>query len=190
MGKSHLMKKTICVFCGARSGHHKAYEQAAKKLGEIFAKNNIRLAYGGASIGLMGAISQSTLNHGGEVIGVIPQPIVELEVAANNLTELIIVSDMHQRKQKLHELSQGFICMPGGLGTLDEFFETATWKQLGYHHKPIGFLNTRSFYNPLFENIKHIEREGFLNENDINSLILEENPEKLTQEIISNFSPL
>lgn len=173
------MVKSICVFCGAREGKNPLYKQQAFELGKLLAQKNIRLIYGGASIGMMGAVAEGCLSNGGLVEGVIPQSILELEVAATNLTKLHIVNSMHERKQKMHELSDGFICLPGGMGTLDEFFETSTWKQLSYHKKPIGFLNTANFYDPLFINLRHLEKEGFVYPDDINSLFLESSPEKL-----------
>lgn len=177
--------KSICIFCGARDGKNPFYRQQAIELGKLLAQNNIRLVYGGASIGLMGAVAEGCLEASGEVVGIIPQSIVELEVASNNLSELIIVESMHERKQKMHELSDGFICLPGGLGTLDEFFETATWKQLGYHKKPIAFLNTNRFYDPLFLNLRHQEREGFVTSSDIDTLILESEPKTLIDKMVN-----
>lgn len=178
--------KSICVFCGARDGNNPFYRQQAIELGKLLAQNNIRLIYGGASIGIMGAVAEGCLGAGGEVVGIIPQSIVELEVASKNLSELIIVESMHERKQKMHELSDGFVCLPGGLGTLDEFFETATWKQLGYHKKPVAFLNTNRFYDPLFLNLRHQEREGFVTSSDIDTLILESEPKTLIDKMVNN----
>ena len=166
------MKKAICVFCGARDGLNPAYISQAKQFGAALAKNNITLVYGGASIGVMGAVAQGCLDGGGEVIGVIPQAIIDLEVAATNLTQIHIVNNMHERKQKMHDLSDGFVCLPGGIGTLDEFFETATWKQLKYHQKPIGFLDTNNYYSNLFQTLRFMQKEGFVFEADINSLHL------------------
>lgn len=177
------MKKSICIFCGARDGINPYYKQQAMELGKILAQNDIRLIYGGASIGIMGAVAQGALDNGGEVIGIIPESILELEVAATNLSKMYVVKTMHERKQKMHELSDAFICLPGGMGTLDEFFETSTWKQLQYHNKPIGFLNTNRFYDPLFLNLHHMEREGFVSSTDITSVILESKPEILFQKM-------
>lgn len=177
------MIKSICVFCGARDGVNPVYKEQAYELGKILAENQIRLIYGGASIGVMGAVAQGCLDNGGTVEGIIPQSILELEVASDKLSELHIVNSMHERKQKMHDLSDAFICLAGGMGTLDEFFETSTWKQLGYHKKTIGFLNTNNFYDPMFANLRHLETEGFVYPKDVDSLILESDPKKLINQL-------
>lgn len=129
--------KTIAVFCGSSSGSNPAYLEGAKKLGEALAERELTLVYGGASVGLMGAVADSVLENGGKVIGVIPQSLVDKEIAHASLTDLYIVNSMHERKAKMSELSDGFIAMPGGSGTLEEFFEVFTWAQLGYHQKAL-----------------------------------------------------
>jgi len=137
--------KRVCVFCGSSPGAEPTYAQAARNLGSILAKSGIGLVYGGASVGLMAEIANAAMQAHGEVIGVIPRSLVEKEVAHGGLTDLRVVDSMHQRKALMAELSDGFIAMPGGLGTLEEFFEVLTWAQLGMHTKPCGLLNVGGF---------------------------------------------
>ncbi len=133
--------KRICVFCGSSPGARLEYARAARELADLLIKRNIGLVYGGARVGIMGEIASAVLKQGGEVIGVIPQELVEKEVAFTELTDLRIVGSMHERKALMAELSDGFIALPGGLGTIEEFFEVLTWAQLGLHRKPCGLLN-------------------------------------------------
>ena len=143
--------KSICVYCGSSASNEPAYIEAGKNLGKLLGESGQRLVYGGASIGIMGAIADATLEAGGEVLGVMPNSLVELEVQHEGLTELIVVDSMHERKAKMVEQSDGFIALPGGFGTLDELFETLTWAQLGYHDKPVGVLNVSGYFDALFE---------------------------------------
>ena len=152
----------ICVFCGSRPGRRPEYVQAARELGRLLAERNIGLVYGGASVGVMGAVADAVLSGGGEVIGVIPQALVQPEVAHDHLTDLRIVASMHERKALMAELSDAVIALPGGLGTFEELFETLTWSQLGIHRKAFGFLNTGGFYNTLLGLIEHAIEEGFV----------------------------
>lgn len=152
----------IAVFCGANTGTDPAILQAARTMGRTIAERGMGVVYGGGHVGLMGAVADAALEAGGKVIGVIPGFMVEKELAHQALTELIIVRDMHERKMRMHELSQAVIALPGGFGTMDEVFELLTWRQLGLHAKPIGVLNVNDFYAPLLEQVARMERDGFL----------------------------
>ena len=152
----------IVVFCGSGEGNRNCYREAAYLLGATLAALNIRLVYGGAKIGLMGAVADAALSAGGEVTGVIPGFLCTKEIAHPGLTELIMVDNMHERKLKMHELSDGVIALPGGWGTMEELFEMLTWAQLGLHTRPIGLLNTNHYYDPLVALCDTMVREGFL----------------------------
>jgi uncharacterized protein (TIGR00730 family) len=154
--------KRICVFCGSNRGARPAYTDAARALGELFAREGITLVYGGGSVGLMGEIADATLAAGGDVIGVIPRPLWDREVGHRGLTDLRIVESMHERKTLMSELSDAFIAMPGGLGTFEEIFEIWTWAQLGMHRKPVGFLNVDDYYSPLVTFLDRAVAEGFM----------------------------
>ncbi|MFE4426536.1 TIGR00730 family Rossman fold protein [Peribacillus butanolivorans] len=156
--------KTLAVFCGSSKGASTVYLEAAKKLGKELAKRNITLVYGGACVGIMGAVADSVLEAGGKVIGVMPSFLEKREISHKNLTELIVVDSMHERKAKMAELADGFIALPGGPGTLEEFFEIFTWAQLGLHHKPCGLLNINHYYDPLVALFNHMSDEQFLHE--------------------------
>ncbi|MFB6804624.1 TIGR00730 family Rossman fold protein [Peribacillus butanolivorans] len=156
--------KTLAVFCGSSKGASTVYLEAAKKLGKELAKRNITLVYGGACVGIMGAVADSVLEAGGKVIGVMPSFLEKREISHKNLTELIVVDSMHERKAKMGELADGFIALPGGPGTLEEFFEIFTWAQLGLHHKPCGLLNINHYYDPLVALFNHMSDEQFLHE--------------------------
>ncbi len=165
--------KKICVYCGSSKGDKPLYLDAAKQLGAMIAKNDIQLVYGGGKTGLMGMIAKSCLENGGKVVGVISENIIELEVAHDNLTELITVETMHQRKSKMVDISDAFIALPGGIGTMEEAFEVFTWIQLGLIEKPIGFLNINGFFDHLFKFMGHIVNEGFLRNEHLERLIAE-----------------
>lgn len=154
--------KKLCVFCGSASGNHPKYVELGKIIGEMLVKNNVALVYGGASIGLMGAIADSVLSNGGKVIGVIPKALVDYEVAHEGLSELFVVDNMHQRKQLMYDNADAFLSLPGGMGTLDEMFEVLTWTQLKYHQKPSYILNFEGFYDSLLSYLKHSNAEGFV----------------------------
>ena len=154
--------KQICVFCGSNSGVNRAFGEVAGEVGEFFAKRGITLIYGGGRIGLMGMIADSVLANGGKVIGVIPSSLAEKEVAHQGLTELHVVRSMHERKAMMAELSDGFIAMPGGFGTFEEFCEIITWAQLGFHPKPCGLLNVEGFYDHLIALFDHAAAESFI----------------------------
>ena len=152
----------LCVFCGSSPGRHPAYLAAAAELGTVLAKRRIGLVYGGASIGLMGAVADAARAAGGEVIGVIPRALVEFEVAHTGLADLRIVASMHERKALMAELSEGFVALPGGIGTLEELFEVWTWGQLGSHRKPCALLNVAGFYDRLLGFLDFVADEAFL----------------------------
>lgn len=156
--------KSIAIFCGSSEGFNDIYKDTAYELGAILAERNIRLVYGGAKVGVMGAVAEGALQNNGRVIGVIPRFLRTKEVAHEGLTEMILTETMHERKLKMHELSDGIIAMPGGWGTMEELFEMMTWAQLGLHPKPIGILNTNGFYEPLLALFNNMIEEGFLKE--------------------------
>ncbi len=156
------MKKNLCVFCGSAQGNSERYVQQAQKVGELLASLNVGLVYGGATVGVMGAIADSVLSQGGHVIGVIPKSLVEYEVAHYKVTKLHIVEGMHERKKMMYDFSDAFLVLPGGMGTLDEMFEILTWSQLKLHNKPIYILNEFGFYDHLLKYIQHSHEEGFI----------------------------
>ncbi len=163
----------ICVFCGSSEGNDSGIIETASHLGSVFVEENITLVYGAAKIGIMGIIAQSMLDQKGSVIGIIPQFLKKKEVVHLGLTELITTENMHDRKLKMQELSDGFITLPGGLGTLEELFEILTWLQLGLHSKPIGLLNTNGFFDPLLESLETMVRKGFLKMENYELLLVE-----------------
>jgi len=169
----------ICVFCGSNEGNDNGIIEVAEKLGKTFAKNNITLVYGAAKIGVMGIVAKSALKKKGKVIGVIPEFLKYKEVVHLGLTELITTQNMHERKLKLQEISNGFIALPGGIGTLEELFEIFTWLQLGLHSKPIGLLNINHFYDDLINLLETMVRKGFLTMDNYELLIVDENIDNL-----------
>lgn len=173
----------IAVFCGARAGVWQDYQQAAVELGRVLAERQIGLVYGGASIGLMGAVADAVLEHGGEAYGVMPDVLHEMEIAHPSLTAFYKVADMHQRKAKMAQLADAFLVMPGGIGTMDEFFEAWTWRQLGYHNHPIGLLNTRDYFNPLLQFIDQMVQQHFLKDVHQQSLHIETSAEALVTQL-------
>jgi uncharacterized protein (TIGR00730 family) len=152
----------VCVFCGSSPGHDPVYVAAARELGTVIAARGIGLVYGGASVGLMGALADAVLAAGGEVIGVLPRALDDREIAHRGLTELRIVTSMHERKAQMAELADAFIALPGGLGTLEELFEAWTWSQLGLHQKACGILNVLGFFTPLLGFLDHATAAGFI----------------------------
>lgn len=156
--------KSICIFCGSATGNDPEFHRIAEETGKYFADNNIRLIYGGGNVGLMGVVSNTVMKSGGETTGVIPQFMMNKEIANFNITELIEVRSMHERKAKMADLADGFVVLPGGIGTMDEFFEIWTWKQLKLHSKPIGILNFNGYYDPLLNFIKDMISQGFLSQ--------------------------
>ncbi|MDQ3057484.1 MAG: TIGR00730 family Rossman fold protein [Pseudomonadota bacterium] len=154
--------KSVCVYCGSNAGSKPIYAERAIALGSELARQNIRLVYGGGNVGLMGIVADAVLGGGGEVTGVIPQQLVDREVAHRGVTQLEIVSSMHERKARMFDLSDGFIALPGGFGTLDEMFEMLTWRQLGLGDKPCAFLDVDGFYTPLIAMMDRMVEERFL----------------------------
>ena len=171
--------KTITVFCGSSSGRNPEYAFEAHRLGEILAGKNIHLVYGGAQVGLMGAVADGALSKGGKVTGVIPRFLGSREIAHTGLSELLFVETMHDRKRRMYELSDGFIALPGGLGTMEEFWEMCTWAQLGLHRKPIGLLNVLGFYDHLVALLNHMVKEGLLKENNRKIILVSADMEDL-----------
>jgi uncharacterized protein (TIGR00730 family) len=154
--------KTVCVYCGSGSGSNPRFVEAAIGLGKEFAENNIRLVYGGGSVGLMGAVAKSVLDHGGTVTGIIPDFLANRERMNPNLTELVITPDMHERKRLMFERSDAFVALPGGVGTLEELVEQMTWQQLGRHTKPVLLANIDSFWEPLIALLTHMRANQFI----------------------------
>ena len=179
----------ICVFCGSRPGSRPEYLEAARELGRLLAERRIGLVYGGASVGLMGALASAVLGGGGEVIGVIPEALVQRELAHDHLTELRIVGSMHERKALMAELSDAAIALPGGFGTLEELFEIITWSQLGIHRKPIGVLNVQGFYDGLISLVAHTSAEGFVPEQHRQLVLAAAEPGVLLDLIIRHDPP-
>ncbi|WP_243370268.1 TIGR00730 family Rossman fold protein [Microvirga solisilvae] len=173
----------LCVFCGSSAGQDPVYMETARLLGEALAKNGIELVYGGASVGLMGAVADAVLAHGGHVIGVMPQALVDKEIAHTGLSDLRVVGSMHERKALMAELSDGFIALPGGLGTFEELFEVWTWAQLGYHKKPCALLNVAGFYDKLAGFLDDVVERGFVKPIHRAMLIVRDEPEALIDAI-------
>ncbi|REC46850.1 LOG family protein [Chryseobacterium pennipullorum] len=171
--------KSITVFCGSSFGTDKIYEDQAYLLGQTLAKQNIQLIYGGSQTGLMGTIANGALSENGKVTGVLPHFLLSKEIAHKHLTELILVETMHERKTKMSDLCDGVIVLPGGYGTLEEFFEMITWAQLGLHKKPIGILNIDGFYNDLIKLVQNMVDKGFLKQVNSDMLLVSSNINEL-----------
>ncbi|WP_339731226.1 TIGR00730 family Rossman fold protein [uncultured Gimesia sp.] len=175
--------KSICVFCGSKSGSDQQYQQAAIELGRLMAQRSITLVYGGGSVGLMGVIADAVLESGGQVIGVIPRQLATRELIHPGVKEMHIVEDMHTRKAKMSECSDAFIAMPGGFGTLEELFEVVSWVQLGIYSKPIGLLNTTGFYDPLLNMVEHCIESEFIKPKYRDLIIADDNPSTLIEHL-------
>jgi uncharacterized protein (TIGR00730 family) len=173
----------MCVFCGSSSGSRPAYAEAARALGEALARRGLGLVTGGGRVGLMGVITDAAMGAGGEVIGVIPEALAAKEVAHAGLTELRVVGSMHERKAIMAELSDGFVALPGGFGTLEEFFEVLTWAQLGLHPKPCALLNVAGYYDPLLSLLDHAVAEGFVKPIHRALVLVEAEPERLLERV-------
>jgi len=178
----------ICIYCGSSPGRLNAYASAAFSLAESLVSRNIRLVYGGASIGIMGMVADQVLKLGGQVIGVIPKALAHKEVAHHHLTELHVTQSIHERKMLMAELSDGFIALPGGIGTLEELFEIWTWAQLGFHRKPCGLLNVEGYYDSLITFLDHVLAEQFVKKHHHAMLIVEANPDALLDRYV-NYQP-
>lgn len=175
------MIKSICVYCGSATGVSPAYANAARALAAEMVKRDIALVYGGGNVGLMGIIATEVLHLGGQVTGVIPTALLDKELGHDGLTKLHVVKDMHERKALMAELSDGFIAMPGGMGTMEELFEVLTWSQLGFHVKPIGILNVEGFYDGLISFLEHMVNQGFLSARQAMLMMSEHKPEQLLE---------
>ncbi len=173
----------ISVFCGSKTGHQACYAEAALQLGLAFKQANLGLVYGGSKIGLMGILADTLLQAGGEVIGVMPVSLANVELAHEQLSALHIVDGMHERKALMADLSDAVILMPGGIGSLDEFFEMVTWAQLGYHKKPLAILNVDNYYSALLQFLDHAVDQGFLSLNHKQMILVEDNPMVLVEKI-------
>ena len=180
----------LCVFAGSSPGANPNYLRQAQKLGALLAKRKIGLVYGGASVGLMGALADAVLEGGGEVIGVIPKSLLAREVAHKPLSDLRIVNSMHERKATMAQLSEGFIAVPGGIGTLEEIFEIWTWGQLGEHEKPCALLNTDNYYSPLLVFIDQVVTEAFLRPAHREMLLVDADPERLLDRMNTYVPPI
>jgi uncharacterized protein (TIGR00730 family) len=178
----------VCVFCGSSPGARPEYADAAGAVGRLLAGSGITLVYGGASVGLMGVLADATLQAGGRVIGVIPRALVNQEIAHTGLTELRVVESMHERKAEMADLSDGFLALPGGLGTLEELFEIWTWGNLGYHQKPCGLLNTSEYYTSLLKFVDDMVVEKFVRETQRGMLIVDRDADTLLR-AMAEFKP-
>lgn len=181
--------KRLCVFCGSSHGANVAYAEAAKNLGSEFARHGVALVYGGGNVGLMGVIADAVLAGGGEVIGVIPESLIAKELGHRGIQDLRVVKTMHERKAMMAELSDGFIAMPGGIGTFEEFFEIVTWAQLGFHSKPCALLNVNGFYDPLLHLIDHAIAEHFVKPKQRDLVLVEPDFSKLLERMAHHHVP-
>ncbi len=173
----------ICVFCGTNAGSRPDYSAAARELGALLAEEGIELVYGGASVGIMGELADSVQEHGGHVTGIIPQQLIQKEEAHRGIPDLIVVASMHQRKSQMADMSDGFIALPGGIGTLEGFFEILTWGQLGIHSKPCGVLNVAGYFDGLTGFLDHAVKEGFLTEAHRATIIVESDSRRLLDQM-------
>jgi uncharacterized protein (TIGR00730 family) len=181
--------RAACVFCGSQPGARPEYTTAARAFGVLLAQSGIRVVYGAGNVGLMGVLADAALAAGGEVIGVIPQQLVDRELAHRGLTELRIVSSMHERKALMAELSDAFVALPGGLGTFEELCEVLTWSQLGIHSKPCGCLNVLDYYTPLARMLDHAVTEGFLRPEYRRIPIIETDADRLLERLMRRSRP-
>nr|WP_157452582.1 TIGR00730 family Rossman fold protein [Chloroherpeton thalassium] len=181
--------KSICVFCGSNLGGKPEYKEATQAFGKLLARKNIRLIYGGGNVGLMGIIASSVMEAGGEVVGVIPKFLADKELAHTDVSKLHVVGSMHERKALMADLSDGFVALPGGIGTLEEIFEVFTWAQLGLHEKPCAVLNVAGFYDHLYTFLQNTVEMRFMKAPNLDMLILESDAEKMLERMKSYRSP-
>lgn len=181
--------RALCVFCGASPGARPEYVAAGEALGRHLAARGIALVYGGGSIGMMGAVARAALGGGGRVIGVIPERLERKELAQKGLTELHVVGSMHERKAMMADRSDAFVALPGGYGTLEEFFEVLTWAQLGFHHKPVALMNTLGFFDPLYALLDHMVSEGFVRPQHRGMVLTADAPAPLLEVILAYRPP-
>lgn len=181
--------QNLCVYCGSNSGRQPVYLEQARAFGRELARRGIGLVYGGASVGIMGAVADAVLAEGGRVVGIIPEALVRKELAHHNLTELQVVPSMHVRKTRMAELADGFVALPGGAGTLEEIFETWTWAQLGMHQKPCGLLNVAGYYDQLAGFLDHTVQEAFMRPQHRAMLAVESDPAALLDRLAAYEPP-
>lgn len=182
--------KRVCVFCGSKVGINTTYKHLAIALGEKLVENNLQLVYGGGGIGLMGVLADTVIKNNGIATGVIPRFLADKELGHQDISELIMVNSMHERKQKMAELADGFIALPGGFGTLEELFEILTWQQLRLINKPIGILNVNGFFNHLDLLLQQLVKEGFLSENNRRILQISDSPQSIIDQFMQFRSDL
>ena len=182
--------RAVCVFCGSSPGARASYREAAQRLAASIAKRGIALVYGGASVGLMGAVADAALAHGGEVIGVLPRALETKELAHRGLTRLDVVDSMHERKARMAELADAFVALPGGIGTLEEWFEVLTWSQLGLHAKPCALLDVDGYYAPLQAFLDGAVAERFVRTEHRAMLLVDDDPERLLDALASWRAPI
>ncbi len=178
----------VCVYCASNDGARPEYLASARQIGTLLAQRGMAVVYGGGRVGLMGALADAALGAGGEVIGVMPHALVQREVAHHGLTALHVVDSMHERKALLAEMADAFVALPGGLGTLEEFFETWTWAQLGVHQKPVGLLDVADYWRPLVTMLEHVEAEGFMRGTPREWLVIDTDPTSLLDRL-ATFQP-
>ncbi len=181
--------RSVCVFCGSSAGNRDVYAAAARNVGQTIAEQGLRLIYGGAMVGLMGEVADAALAAGGEVIGVIPVALVEREIAHGGLTETHHVKSMHERKAMMADLSDAFLALPGGVGTLEELFEIWTWGQLGHHRKPVGILNVEGYFDPLLAFVDRQYSEGFMRHEHRDMLVVESDPARVLKRFSNYLAP-
>ena len=173
------MQYSVAVYCGSKFGAREAYKESAAALGQEIARRGFRLVYGGGNVGLMGAVAKAAKRAGGEVVGVIPEALIDVEVSGSTVGETVVVKDMHERKAKMHELADAFIALPGGFGTLEELFEMITWQQLGFHKKAVGVLNVEGYYDTLLELVAKANIEGFVSDENKEIILSSESASEL-----------
>lgn len=179
----------ICVYCGSSTGHDPSHAQAARRLADRMAARALGLVYGGASVGLMGIVADQVIECGGEAIGVIPASLMDREIGHDGLTQLHVVDSMHERKALMAELADGFIALPGGLGTLEETFEILTWAQLGLHHKPVGLLDSGGYFQHLSAFLDHAVAEGFVRPEHRRMILVDDDPDRLLDRMAHHRPP-
>lgn len=183
------LRPHICVFCGSSCGSNEAYADAARRVGSRIAQDGLGLVYGGGRVGLMGIVADAVLHRGGRAVGVIPVPLATNEIAHDGLTELHVVQGMHERKALMASIAAGFLTLPGGIGTYEEFFEILTWAALGLHHKPMGILNVAGYFDPLLSLLEHAVAERFLRPELVDSLVVSGDPEQLVSSLLERVPP-
>lgn len=178
-----IYMKTIAVYCGSSTGNDPIYMKEARNLGKILVDNGLNLVYGGATVGCMGAVADAVMEAGGKVIGVIPEKLKNVEIAHQQLSELHVVNTMHERKALMAEYADGFIALPGGSGTLEEWFEVFTWAQLGYHNKPCALLNINNYYTPILSLFDHMIDQGFIKSEYKDLIVIDNNSKELIKKL-------